>query len=230
MQVVARRCVKGSLALSSIVMIEAVTHRLLRSYEANVQRFISPCRYYIDKLVEWGWHREHFVHIPNFVDTDKLRPDFLPGGAMLYFGRLSPEKGLVGLIQAAARAGVPLRLAGDGPQRPELEAEVERTGADVTFLGRLSGDVLENEIRRARATVLPAQWYENAPMSILESYALGKPVIAAAIGGIPELVQESRTGWMYTSTSVDELAAQLRRVIDLPDAQLPIWGVRHVRM
>ena len=64
------------------------------------------------------------------------------------------------------------------------------TGADVEFLGYLSGAALHEAVRSARAVVLPSEWYENAPMSVLEAYALGKPVIGARIGGIPELIRD----------------------------------------
>ena len=66
------RCIKGSLALSSLVMLETFVHRLFKLYEANVDRFVVPSRFVLDKLVEWGWPRERFVHIPNFVDIRRF--------------------------------------------------------------------------------------------------------------------------------------------------------------
>jgi glycosyltransferase involved in cell wall biosynthesis len=225
-----KRCIKGSLSLSSIIMIEAVVHKLLRSYECNVDRFLSPCRFYIDKLVEWGWPRERFTHIPNFVDTAELVPEPKPGDSFLYFGRLSPEKGLLTLMRATAAAGVHLRVVGDGPQLGLLQREAANARAKVTFVGRLSGEALLDEIRQARASVLAAEWYENAPMSILESYALGKTVIGAAIGGIPELIREGLTGWMFSSTSVDELAGVLQKVASMPDAELAEMGMNARRL
>ena len=99
-----------------------------------------------------------------------------------------------------------------------LESEAQRLEADVQFLGHLSGQSLVDEIRACRATVLAAEWYENAPMSILESFALGKPVIGARIGGIPELVREGSTGWLFESGSVSELADSLRAVASLRDS------------
>ena len=67
------RCIKGSLALSSLVMLESYVHRALRLYDGNVTRFVVPSRFVLDKLVEWGWRRERFIHIPNFVDVDRFR-------------------------------------------------------------------------------------------------------------------------------------------------------------
>lgn len=228
--VLRHRCIKGSVTLSGLVWLESVVHGLLDSYAKNVDLFISPCRFYIDKLVEWGWPRHKFVHIPNFVDTRALQANTTPGRGFLYFGRLSPEKGLLKLVEAAARAGVPLRLAGSGPQDDALRRRAEELGGDVEFTGHLRGDRLTDAIAAARATVLPAEWYENAPMSVLESFALGKPVIGARIGGIPELIEHGVTGWTFASGSIDELAATLRHVEGLPDRTLTEMGERARRL
>lgn len=218
------RCMKGSLALSGIVMVESSLHRLLGSYKDNVDRFVVPSRFYKEKMVEWGWDCGRFVHIPNFVDVVSYRPDFSVGKAFLYFGRLSPEKGLATLVRAAAMARVPVWIAGTGPQEPSLRKFAETAGADVTFLGYLTGEALHNAVRSSRATVLPSEWYENAPLSMMESYALGTPVIGAAIGGIPELVREGETGFTFQSGSVESLAAAMRRFKDMPNEQLAEMG------
>jgi glycosyltransferase involved in cell wall biosynthesis len=151
-------------------------------------------------------------------------PEFTPGKSFLYVGRLSAEKGLLTLVKAAAHAGVSVRLVGVGPQLAELRNIANRLKSDVTFLGRVTGTPLQDEIRSSRATVLPSEWYENAPMGILESYALGKPVIAANIGGIPELLQHGVTGWGFESRSVDQLSEALRKVAALPDSHIMEMG------
>ncbi|MDD5269057.1 MAG: glycosyltransferase family 4 protein [Methylococcales bacterium] len=222
--VLINRCIKDSLSLSGVVMIESLLHNILGSYLNNIDFFISPCQFYIEKFVCWGWERSKFIHIPNFVDTNSFQPHFNPGKSFIYFGRLSPEKGLLTLIKAAAIAKVPLRLAGDGPQLAQLREEAHATGANVTFLGHLAGNTLQAEIQSARVSVLPSEWYENAPMSILESFALGKPVIGADIGGIPELIMHESTGWTFKSCSVDQLAALMRSVADMPDSTISEMG------
>jgi glycosyltransferase involved in cell wall biosynthesis len=222
--VVLNRCVKGSAPLSGIVLAEALVTRLLDAYGRNVDRFVVPSRFYADKLVEWGWPRERFVHVANFVDCGAIAPRYEPGDAFLYFGRLSAEKGLVTLVRAAARARVPLWLAGAGPQRGALEREARVAGADVSFLGHLSGEELYGAVRACRAAVLPSEWYENGPISVLESFAAGKPVIATNIAGIPEHVEAGETGWLFASADVEALAATLRRAADAPDALLRGMG------
>lgn len=224
--VVLHRCIKGSVTLSAIVMLEATLHRLLRTYSSCVGRFAVPSRFYIDKLCDWGWSRSMFSHVPNFVDPHGYRPQYEPGKYFAYFGRLSPEKGLTTLIRAAASSGCRLLLAGTGPQRAELGELAAKIGADATFLGFLTGEALHEAVRSARAVVLPSVCYENAPMTVLEAYALGKPVLGARIGGIPELISEQETGVGFTSGDVTSLAAALRDFAERPDRTIEDMGRR----
>jgi glycosyltransferase involved in cell wall biosynthesis len=178
----------------------------------------------VDKFVEWGWKREKFVHIPNFVEAENFDPEVEPGRYFLYFGRLSSEKGVATLIRAAAAAGIRLRIAGTGPDADWLQALAGSIGATVEFLGYRTGSDLHDLVRASRAVVLPSEWYENAPLSVLESFAMGKPVIGARIGGIPEMVEEDVSGWLFKSGDVDELADVLRRVDQMPDAAVAALG------
>lgn len=222
--VVVHRCIKGSRALSSIAMAEAVLHRLLGTYDTCVDRFIVPSRFYLEKLVEWGKPRSMFRHVPNFVDASGYSPQFAPGRSFVYVGRLSREKGIATLLRAAAAAGCHVSVVGTGPQDEELQTLAATLGVSVTFHGYLRGDALHAAIRDARAVVLPSEWYENAPLSVLESYALGKPVIGARIGGIPELIREGETGIGFESADVASLTTALRRIVTLPDAQVEEMG------
>src|SRR5690606_22142450 len=118
-------------------------------------RVITPSRFYRDKLIEWGWADEQLVHVPNFVDASKFVPVYAPGDYFLFVGRLSAEKGIVTLLEAALRAGVPLRIAGTGPLEAELRA---LPGAErVRWLGFCAGEDLAQQIRGARALVLPSE-------------------------------------------------------------------------
>ena len=82
-------------------------HRYLRLYDANVTRFVVPSRFVLEKLVEWGWDRERFVYIPNFVDLERFKPDAPIGQRFVYCGRLDSLKGVATLITAAAKARQP---------------------------------------------------------------------------------------------------------------------------
>lgn len=117
-----------------------------------------------------------------------------------------------------------LWLVGTGPEQETLRGIAREIGADVTFFGFKVGDELRSLIRRARMAVLPPEWYENAPISILEAYSSGKPVIAARVGGIPEMVREGKTGMLYDSGSIDGLAGALRRAVEMRDSDVETWG------
>ncbi|UHS63236.1 glycosyltransferase family 4 protein [Agrobacterium vaccinii] len=209
--VLANRCMKQSVALSGLVMVETAVHRMLGLYSRHIDRIVVPSRFYREKLIEWGWPSEKLAYIPNYVDqTISDHPVTAEeGDYFLFAGRLAPEKGIATLIKAASLSGQRLRIAGTGPEEPALRALVQQTGADVEFLGYLSGDALHLAIAGAKALVLPSEWYENAPVSLLEAYALGRPVIGADIGGIPELIQQNITGLIARSADPDDLARAL---------------------
>jgi len=222
--VVLHRCIKGSGALSTIVMLEAVLHRLIGSYTRCVSRFVVPSRFYAKKLEEWGMPAAMFRHVPNFVDVAKYEPRYEPGDRILYFGRISREKGLQTLVRAAAEAHCKLAIAGSGPDLETLRQLATQSRVDVEFLGFLRGRELHKAVQEARAVVLPSEWYENAPMSVLEAYALGKPVIGAQIGGIPELVRQDITGIQFRSGDVSSLAEALSRIQRCTDSELVDMG------
>ena len=223
-EVIRYRCVQDSLAASTIVAAESTLHRWLDSYARNLDRIIVPSRFYLEKFVQWGWRRDLFAYVPNYVDASGFAPAYRPGDYFLFFGRLAEEKGVATLVEAAARSGVRLKLAGTGPLDTDLKAIAARSGADIEFLGFRTGPGLHALVGGSRAVVLPSEWYENAPISVLEAFALGKPVIGADIGGIPELVRPGETGWLFKSGDVDGLSAALQTVRGLPDAEIEGLG------
>jgi glycosyltransferase involved in cell wall biosynthesis len=186
---------------------------------------IVPSRFYLKKFGEWGWAKEQLIHIPNFVSCNSLEPDFTPGDYFLYFGRLAAAKGLKTLLQAASDAGVTLVVAGSGELEAEVREAADRSSGAITYVGRRAGEDLHALVRGARAVVLPSEWYENAPMSVLEAGALGTPAIGADIGGIPELVRDEETGWLFPSGNVAALSVLLRRVATMPDARVWAAGI-----
>jgi glycosyltransferase involved in cell wall biosynthesis len=222
--VAVHRCIKGSLALSSLIMVETFVHRLLRLYDANVSRFVVPSRFVLDKLVQWGWERDRFVHIPNFVDVEQFQADRPIGKRFVYCGRLQRLKGVETLVRAAALAGQPVTIVGGGPEETRLRTLSAELRADVEFLGHLPKQALVGVVQSARAIVVPSEVNENAPLAVLEGYAAGRPVIGARIGGVPELVREDETGLLFPSGEVAALAAALDRLAALPDARLREMG------
>jgi len=223
LNVVRHRCVRDSFSASAVVAVESGLQRTLRLYRRHLGRVITPSRFYRQKLLEWGWPQEQLAYVPNYVDASLFQPSYEPGDYFLFAGRLAVEKGVATLIEAAIAAKVPLRVAGTGPIEAQLRA---MPGADqVQWLGFCSGEALWKQVREARALVLPSEWYENAPMSVLEAYANGTPVIGADIGGIPEMI-DADTGWVFRSGDAEDLARVLRLAVAAPDAAIAEMGRR----
>jgi glycosyltransferase involved in cell wall biosynthesis len=218
------RCMKGSLSLSAWVTAESYLHASLQSYTRNVDMFVVPSQFFIEKFVEWGFDRKRFLNIPNFVAVEQLEAKYASGDRIVYVGRLSREKGLATLVRAAALAKVGVTLIGTGPEAANLAQLAEAERADVRFAGYLAGRELHDAIRAARAVVLPSECYENAPLALLEAYALGKPVIGSNLGGIPELIQQGKTGYVFTPRGVESLATVLREVVEMPDGEIAEMG------
>ncbi len=224
--VILNRCIHNSLSTSTLVAVESAAHKAFGLYRRNLDRVICPSQFYRQKLMEWGWPAEKLVHIPNFIEIEQYSPDYKAGNYFLYFGRLAPEKGVDTLIRAAALAGVWLQIAGTGPFENDLKVLANELDAKTDFLGYCSGEKLWELIRKARAVVLPSQWYENAPISIIEAYASGKPVIGANIGGIPEMIPTSEIGWLFESGDVDQLAEHLRDIQGMANGKLAEMGAQ----
>ena len=165
-------------------------------------------------LRDYGVRPERISVMPNAV-ADPGPPPPGPGDGFLFAGRLAPEKGLSLLLEAWERHPVgslgPLRIAGDGPERGLAEAAATRR-ADVRYLGpRTSGQVAE-AIREAACVVAPPTWHDVLPTIALEALANGRPVLATAMGGLPDIVgaadPDDPAGWVVEPT-VDAVASGL---------------------
>lgn len=202
--------------MSALVWLESTVHKSLDLYMRNVTRFVVPSRFFLVKFAEWGVDTSRFVHLPNSIDVDALQSTEEPGDAFVYLGRLVPEKGVVTLVRAAAKARVRLRIIGTGPEEAALRQLAKELGGNVEFTGYLSGAELRAAISSARAVVIPSEWYENAPLSVMEASALSRPIIGADIGGIPELIRPGETGFVFKSGNVESLVDVLEEVQRLP--------------
>jgi len=209
------RCNRGSLLRSAVNVVESYLHAALGSYDA-VDRFLCPSRFLLDKVAAFGVDAARLQHLPLFFDG-AATPSFAPGHYAVFVGRLSPEKGLATLIAAAARSSTPLVVVGDGPQRAELEATVARQDLDgVRFTGHLDGAALDDVRRQAAFSVVPSEWYENFPLAVVESMALGKPVVASRLGGLAEMVDDGVTGRLVATGDVDAWAKVLAELASAP--------------
>jgi glycosyltransferase involved in cell wall biosynthesis len=212
--VVKYRCAGGSIARSALLYVEAEEQLRLSNYE-TLDAIVAPSLFMRDSVTLARFPPERVHVIRNGVDTRSIRPGREDGGYALYLGRLVHEKGIETLLEAHASLGGRVRLcvAGTGP----LEAELKRRFPLADFLGHLDGKALDDVVGRAGFVVVPSEWYENCPVSVLEAMAYGKAVVASDIGGIPELVTHGRSGLLFPAGDRAALADCLAQLAEDED-------------
>jgi glycosyltransferase involved in cell wall biosynthesis len=215
---VLRRCQNGSAGQSAVLALESGIHALVNAYEP-VRRFLCPSDFLGRKLVEGGVYPDRIHVLNNFVDPATTAAKQVPGGPVLYLGRLSDEKGVDVLIEAMALLpDARLDIAGDGPACPALESlSVRVAPGRVRFHGHLGREELQRLTRESSMAVLPARWYENQPLSVLEAFASGVPVVATDLGGLPEIVRPGETGELVAPNDAPALAAAVGALLADPE-------------
>ena len=200
------KCIHGSTAKSAIGTMEAMLWNGNGVYK-NFDKIICCSEFLKKKMDTNPVFAERTIALHNFVEKVENK-DVEKKDYVLYFGRFSEEKGIGTLIQAAKELlDVQFIFAGTGP----LESEINEV-ANIKDVGFQKGDALEKLIREAKFSVYPSEWYENCPFSVMESQMNGTPVLGADIGGIPELIEEGKTGELFESGNKEELKSKIRKM------------------
>jgi glycosyltransferase involved in cell wall biosynthesis len=186
-------------------------------------RIICPSEYLRSLALGWGLKPEQVVVLPNpapevpsLPAPDELRRRHGLNGQLLVFaGRMNAQKSLDVALDAVARTEATLVLLGEGPDRTRLEHRAATLGLDsrVRFLGAQPRERVLELLRAADASLLSSSW-ENLPHTVLESLAVGTPVISTAVGGVPEIVTDESNGLLVSPGDSAELAAAIRRFFD----------------
>lgn len=200
------RCIHGSLAKSAIGTMEAVFWNAQGAYK-SIDSMICCSKFLKTKMDTNPLFAKKTVAMHNFVERvpkkETQKKDYV-----LYFGRFSKEKGIETLLRVCkALPKVQFVFAGTGP----LEGEIAGI-PNIRNVGFQSGAALEKLIREARFSIYPSEWYENCPFSVMESQMYGTPVLGADIGGIPELIENGRTGELFASGNERELKAKIEKL------------------
>jgi len=216
--VLKEKCYPGLAARMTLVG-EAYFHKWLGTYRKCVDCFLAPSQFVRDKFVEHGWDEAKFEVLPHFQPVKQESPRIPENAPLLYFGRLSQEKGVEDLLRAMQRLPhLRLIVAGDGPERSKLEELSAKLGlANVEFRGHLRGTELERAIADSSFTVLPSHAYETLGKTILESYAQARAVVASDLGSRRELVREGKTGLLYKTGDVAQLASAIEFLSSSPE-------------
>ncbi len=213
-----RSCIKDSLIATSLGLFETwLHHDIMHIYKRGLTALIAPSRYMAEMVVRYRPQLPAPKVMYNPFDpalvsynVDTPIQDYL-----LYFGRLSEEKGLDILIKAAAITKHRVMIVGSGPEEQRLKDLVSEFRAPVEFVGFKSGEDLAHLIVPARAVVVPSIWRENMPLSMLEAMSLKKPIIASRVGGLPEMVENGVTGLLCNPGDVDDLVLQIKKLDEL---------------
>ncbi len=186
-----------------------------------IDKFIMVSKFALNKHVSTNSKfSEKSTHIYNFVDYEKeVFPYFVKGNYFLYFGRLSYEKGLETLLKAWEKIdGIKLIIVGTGPLR-DLVVHETNDNLNMEYVGYKQGNELKELIKKSSFVIVPSEWYENNPMTIIEAFSYGKPVIASKIGGIPELVIEGKTGFLFKTSNATELVEKVKQANNISTIQ-----------
>ena len=211
-------CYRDSRLASAAVAMMQYVHHGLGSYARKVDQFIALTEFARRKFVAAGLPATRFTVKPNSLDTDPGLGTGT-GGFALFVGRLSQEKGVDTLIEAWRQLpGVSLSIAGEGPQRAALDSAAEQLGGQVQVLGAVSRTEVLRLMGAARVLIMPSECYEGFPMTVVEAYSRGLPVLASNIGSLGEIVVDGQTGRHFRPADPRDLARVVAEVWADPTA------------
>lgn len=224
--VLKHRCADGSLGKSGLLYAEATVQKWMGNYE-KVNAFIAPCQFMQTSIA----HRipDERIHLLyNGIDVNEVQPSDEDDGYVLFLGRLVAEKGAETLLKAHQQSNYAWKLvvAGVGPLFDVLKTQYNPS----ILVGYLAGDALKAMIRKASVIVVPSEWYENCPMSVLEAMAYGKPVVGSRMGGIPELVEDGVTGLLFEAGNISQLNEALNKLMVSPGLRKKMGEAARLRV
>lgn len=205
------KCIHGSTAKSVVGMLEAYFWKMKGTYK-YIDKIICCSEFLKLKMDSNPLFAKKTITLHNFVDHVEWKKvekkDYV-----LYFGRFSEEKGIGTLIEVCkCQPEIQFVFAGTG----SLEESINGI-SNIKNVGFQKGEALENLIRKAQFSIYPSEWYENCPFSVMESQMYGTPVLGANIGGIPELIEEGRTGELFESGNAESLKAKIKQLWEVKE-------------
>jgi glycosyltransferase involved in cell wall biosynthesis len=218
------KCMHNSYAKSFLAVVEAYLYKYKKTYD-KVDLFIAPSQYMKDMCVDFGIDPNRIRVLNNFIDPEKFRyiEKCETGDYLLYFGRLSWEKGVYTLISAMKELkDEKLKIVGSGPEYQNLKKSIESEGLDdrVELCGPKYGEELKKILNCSKAVILPSIWPENYPYTLLEALSCGKPIIASNTGGIPEIVEDGVSGFLFEPGNSADLAVKINQLKNLDQDKL----------
>jgi glycosyltransferase involved in cell wall biosynthesis len=214
-----RKCKKNSLFASMASSLESYMNNWMNPYK-HVDYFICPSLFIKNKFEAFGFKSDKLKQVYNLFDIDSVqmkdmtRPDNHEKPYILYIGNILKVKGIFTLVKAVKNENIDLYIAGDGEHFEQLKQLIQQEGiANVYLLGKKPKEELFRYVKHSKFVVVPSEWYENLPYSLVEALLLSKPVLGANIGGIPELVINDHTGFLFEPGNVEDLSNRIRYML-----------------
>ena len=202
------KCMKNSRAKSFLAMLDAYFWKTSKAY-SYIDKIVCPSRFLKSKLDTQQRFASKTVALHNFIEAQESE-EYEKSDYVLEFGHLSKDKGTLTLLEAAKRMpNVRFVFAGYG----EAEKDIALV-PNAEYVGFKTGKELKELIGKAACSVCPSEMYENCPYSVMESQMLLTPAIGATIGGIPELIEDGKTGLLFEAGNADDLEAKLRYLLE----------------
>lgn len=209
--VIRHKCMPGNIPGAIIGWREILKWNKDR-LQACTDKFLPPSQFLADTMVKGGYSAEKMQVLCNFIDVSKVQnPSLKKDDYYVFLGRVNSVKGVPTLCKAASQLPYKLIVIGGGELLPELQAQYKDC-ANIEFVGQKNWDEFRPVLEGARFMVLPAEWSENNPLTVIESQSLGTPVLGARIGGIPELIEEGASGKTFLSGDVDDLKQKIQEM------------------
>lgn len=203
---VVHACYRQNRLATAVAAGVLTTHRALGTWRTKVDCYIALTDFAREKFISGGLAAEKLFVKPNFMHPD---PGVGTGNGRfaLFVGRLSPEKGIETALKAWSNQniGIPLKVVGDGPLKGLVEAAAEQNRS-IEHLGWCSKETVLSLMKSASFLVLPSLCYEGFPMTVVEAFAVGLPVIASRIGSLASVIEHNHTGLLFEPGNSDELA------------------------
>jgi glycosyltransferase involved in cell wall biosynthesis len=198
---------RGNVPMSVAYSIRNATARRRGTIARGVNAFLCCSQFVAERHIEGGLPRDKVRVLYNFADVPEAPQRTSDGSYAAYIGRISPEKGLPVLIEAARQTGIKVKIAGDPSPMPELQNGLP---SNVEFVGKLSRDQVPTFLMNARFLVVPSVWWEAFGIVCAEAMAYRLPVIASDAGGLPEVVDHGVTGITFPMGDVAALAKAMQ--------------------
>jgi len=223
------KCNHNNIILSTISALEFNFNNYFFPFEKYFSKIIAVSNFaYLKHVNAFPDNANIFTHLYNFyIESNKQVASNKRGNYFLYYGRLSREKGINNLINVwkSLNRDLHLKIVGIGDEFQYLTSLKEKENlVNVEISGHIEGERLDEMIRNSSFIIVPSEWYENNPLTVIEAYSQGKPVIASNVGGLPEIVVDGKTGFLFEMGNSSALSEAILKANNLTNDEYELFS------